>query len=284
MVELAEKLERIYRIFPWPEDLSSPTVNKRLDEAYKVFKDLLDHPWLKDLLEERKNRDLIVIDICGGAGIGGIALAKALMDKGLGVKLIVNDLRITALEKARRYAKQILGIEIETLIEDALKLHEHNIRADLALIYGLTTPHFNPYQMVTLIASIAWILKPNGILLVEEHDRIYQIFYRIGYKQVLAEYAGEDRIALSIHAGYNPLTGVFKRVFLDIPSMERVLADVRFWDIAGVAATLWIFFEDVDFKPTRTQIRGILIAKKPRGINPRDYTMLPTIVKGSQQT
>jgi len=277
LVDLADKLERLYQVFPWPEDLSLVRTKQRLDEAYKIFQDLLEHSWFKELLKEK---DIVrVLDICGGVGIGGIALAKALMEKGLRVELVVNDLRGSALAKAREYAKQILGIEIATLREDALRLYEHDIRVDIALMYGISAPHFNPYQMVQLAAGVAWILKPNGLFLVDEFDRVYGLLCRVGCKDITIEHAGEDRILLTLNGGYNSRTGMFKRVFLDIPAMTRVEMEYRMWDIAGVAAILWMFFEDVDFKPTKTQLHGILIARKPRGINPRNYVNQPTIAK-----
>ncbi len=141
---------------------------QRFDEAYNVFRELLDHRWFRELLERR---DVVkILDKCDGTGIGGIALAKALMERGVRVELTVNDFRISALEKARRYAKELLGIEISMLRKDALKLYEHDIRIDIALMYGVSAPHFNPYQMAQLIAGTAWILELLAIPSFEDRS------------------------------------------------------------------------------------------------------------------
>ena len=277
MDDLGQKLEKLYQVFPWPEDLEADRAKQRFDEAYNVFRELLKHQWFRELLSRK---DVVrVLDICGGTGIGGIALAKALIERGINVELTINDLRISALEKARRYAKELLGIEISTLREDALKLYEHGIKVDIALMYGVSAPHFNPYQMVQLIAGVAWILEPDGIFLVEEFDRVYGLLCRVGYKDITVEHAGKDRIVITLDGGYNARIGMFRRVFLEIPSMTRVEMEYRMWDLAGIAALLWVFFEDVDFKPMGLGLRGILIAKKPRSLDPKNYARYPTMVQ-----
>jgi len=174
-------------------------------------------------------------------------------------------------------------VDISVIVDNAVNLYKHGVKADIALIYGLSTGHFNPYDMVKLTASTGKILEPDGILLVEDADRIYNIFYSRGYKLVLPEYAGEDRIVLSVHAGYDVRKGVFKRITVDLTTMNRVCNEVHFWDVASSAAILWVFFNDVDFIPIGTQTRGILIARKPRGIDPNQYQAEPTITKPSTQ-
>jgi len=60
-------------------------------------------------------------------------------------------------------------------------------------------------------------------------------------------------------------------------TMRRAYTEHRLWDIASVAATLWTFFSDVDFVPTTSRLRGFLIARDPRGLDPEQYSKLPTI-------
>jgi len=275
--ELAERLEECYRILRWPEDLESGVGKRRFEEAYRFFRSLLKHEWIAELL---KHRDRVrVLDICSGTGIGGLALAKALLDEGFGVELIVNDLRDSALGKAKAYAKRLLNLDIEVLKEDAINLWRHGLRIDIALLYGLSTPHFDPYRMVQLVAGTAWILEPHGVFIVEESDRVYGILCRVGCKDVIIDYAGEDRIVLSINAGYDSRTGTFRNIHLDLMSMRRVALNYRLWDVAGIAAILWAFFEDVDFVPTRSTLHGMLVARKPRGISPETYSEIPKIVR-----
>ena len=271
--ELARRLESIYEVFPWPEDMEA--LEGRIQTAYEIFQTVLDHPWLQELVRGRDG--LVVVDVCGGAGVGGVGLARVLIEKGKRVQLYVNDLRSTALEKARILSRKVLGLEAKTIRADATRIHEYIGHADIALVYGYSTPHFNPYQMVRLASSLAWILRPDGILLVEEGDRIYNVLVRGRYEDVLAEYADEDRIVLTVHSSYEPRTGVFRRVLLELPTGRKALMEVRFWDIASTAAIMWAFFEDVDFIPTRSSTSGMIVAHKPRGIPPENYSKNPSI-------
>ena len=59
---------------------------------------------------------------------------------------------------------------------------------------------------------------------------------------------------------------------------ERVMAYMRFWDIAGLTGILWSFFEDVDFLPFDRPGAGLLMATKPRKIRPEEYSVMPRIV------
>ncbi len=276
-MSLEKRLELFYEIFPWAEDIESPEFMRRFDEACRVFSELIDHPWIIEILSGK--RIIRILDVCGGVGIAGIALAKVLVDRGFSVDLTVHDVRSSALEKAKSLAKRVLGIDITLLKENALELYRHSISTDVAVLYGLTTSHFNPYELILLTSTIAWFLKPNGVFLVEESDRTYSIFYRAGYRDVLPEYVGEDRVVLTLHSNYNPRTGTFSRLALEVPSMRRVSIESRFWDIAGVASILWMFFEDVDFKSIRTPYYGVLIAHRPRGIDPENYVKFPKLVK-----
>jgi len=46
-------------------------------------------------------------------------------------------------------------------------------------MYGLSTPHFNPWQLERLFASVAQVLDDKGIFVVDEFDRRYTIFLKI---------------------------------------------------------------------------------------------------------
>lgn len=59
---------------------------------------------------------------------------------------------------------------------------------------------------------------------------------------------------------------------------ERVMAYMRFWDIAGLTGILWSFFEDVDFLPFDIPGAGLLMATKPRKIRLEEYSVMPRIV------
>jgi len=85
MLSVAEQLEKFYRLFPWVEDLFSPEGKARYKLALDFFRQLLEHDWLKELLSKG---ELSLVDICG-TGVGGVALAKALAEKGARVRLAV---------------------------------------------------------------------------------------------------------------------------------------------------------------------------------------------------
>ncbi len=199
------------------------------------------------------------------------------MERGLDVELLVNDLRRSALEKAKRYARNILGIEIGTLLADARKLHELGVHVDIALMFGLSTPHFDPYQMVQLAASLAHVLEPRGVVLMEEFDHVYGLLARVGFRALTIEQADEERAVITLDAGYDARRGVFRRLFLDLVSMKRAVMGYRMWDLASLAAILWVFFRDIDFVPLRSQISGFLIAREPRGLGAEPYSALPSI-------
>lgn len=269
-----EELERLYGVFPWPEDLDSPAGRERLERAVEAFRRVVRHPWVGELVG---GGELSVVDVCGGTGIGGIALARALGELGASVSLTVCDLRREALERARRHGREALGVEVGVLRWDATRLHEAGVRADIALLYGLSTPHFSPYDMVRLMASLARVLEPGGLLMVEESDRTYSLVVERGYRDVVPEYAGEERVVLTLHSGYDALRGVVRRVAVELPSMRMAGMEVRFWDIASTAALAWAFFGDVDFVALGGR-RGVLLAREPRGIDPAGYSGYPSLL------
>jgi len=275
-LSLRERLERMYEVFPWTEDLSTPEGKERFRRTYEGFKEVIKHPWVKELVSSKEVIE--VLDVCGGTGVGGLALVKVLKELGVKTSLTVNDLRSSALEKAKVYGKELLGIEVRTLLGNALELHELGVKADIALIYGLTTPHFSPYDMVKLMASLAKVLEPNGLLMIEESDRTYTITVVMGYRSVLPEYVREGKVVLTIHSGYDVRRGMVKRIALELPSMKMAEMEAKFWDIASTAAITWVFFRDVDFISLGRPYYGILIAKEPRGLDPSNYVKYPALI------
>ena len=274
-IRVDEYLERLYSILKWPEDLQTDEGKRRFENSVNSFKKVIKHEWLRELLT--KTSVVSVLDVCGGTGVGGIALAKVLSEMGMEVNLTINDLRKSALNKAKIFSKQVLGKEAVILMKDATRLHELNVKYDIALLYGFSTPHFNPFHMIKMISSMGKILKTHGVFLIEETDRIYNIFYLAGYKDILLEYANNEEIVISMHLGHNVNKGTFERLTINLVNMEREKNEVYFWDIAGIAALLWIFFNDVDFIPINGKSRGIIVSKEPRGLNPTHYQQEPRI-------
>jgi len=274
--EWGERLERLYRIFPWPEEVGSERLANRLSEARRHFEILATHPWVKEAV---RGGEATVVDVCGGVGVGGVALASVLRGLKISTRLVVVDLRRTAIERAKELSMEILGSEAEVVEADATKVHEHVSDASIALMFGYTSPHFSPYDLLRLTISVAASLKPSGVFVLEEHDRFGDILMRIGYRYIVPEHADEDMITLSIHSRYDHLRGVTERVFVKLPDYEVAKMPVRLWDLAGIAATLWAGFKDVDFLPIRTARSGFLIAKGPRGLDPEDFSEDPRVIR-----
>ncbi|ABL78783.1 class I SAM-dependent methyltransferase [Thermofilum pendens] len=276
---LGESLSRFYEVFPWPEDPLSPEGRARYEAALSFFRGLLEHEWLTGIAGKRR---LSVVDVCSGAGLGGVALAKAFTERGLEVELVLVDLRREALELARRFSEAELGSPAETYVLDARELHALGRRFDVALVYGLTTPHFDAFDAARVYSSIAESLADDGVLLVEENDRFYGLIVLGGYREVFYE-GDERRGALSVQVGYDSLRGVVRRMHVDLSTGKRAVGETRYWDLAGTLALVWLFFEDVDFARYPGKPRtGIVIAKKPRRKLRPDELGLPTVLRKLQ--
>ncbi|MGC9103918.1 MAG: class I SAM-dependent methyltransferase, partial [Candidatus Methanodesulfokora sp.] len=237
----AESLERMYELFRWPEDIRKSSGRKRYEESLKDLAVIAAHDWIKEVLERERVR---IVDICSGTGIGGIALAKRIAELGKEVELTFVDLRTEALRKAAEFSKAELGLEARTVDMDARKLYELELEADIALLWGLTTPHFSPMDLVRLYGSASMILQKKGVFIVEEADRFYTVCMR-GYKDFLLERYDERGSVFTAHYKHDPLTGYTTRIILAEGRSHPM--DVYFWDIASSIAFAWFFFRDVDF-------------------------------------
>jgi hypothetical protein len=73
-----ESLKKIYTLFRWPEDLSKEG-KERYERALEEFGKIISHRWIEEVLRRGKVR---IVDICSGTGVGGIALAKRVVELG----------------------------------------------------------------------------------------------------------------------------------------------------------------------------------------------------------
>ena len=277
--ELSKELSRFYSIFGWPEDPYSVAGKERFKVAIEKMRKLVEHEYLKELVG---TKDVIkILELCGGTGIGGVALAKVIKDLGKSVELMVTDLREEALATARRWGSEVLGINVEAEVIDAREVHRLGREFDIALLYGFSTPHFNPWDMVKLLTSTSKVLSNQGVFLVEETDRRYTVFLRTGYKWVLVEpRAKGESYVISYHADYDVLTGEVHRLFTTTKKPnEFITMSVYFWGVAELATLMWLFFKDVDTLPIlRTSF--IVLGYIPRRIlKPEDLKELPKIFK-----
>ena len=272
--ELSDKLSQFYSMFPWPEDPDSEQGKAYFDATLQSTGRLLDHPWMRQAISTK--RKFRILEICGGTGFGGVALAKALSEKGVSVSLLVTDLRKDALDLGKKWSSKILGSEVQTQVVDVKEVHKLRKKFDIVLMYGLSTPHFNPWDMVQIFASVGQSLTDDGLFIIDESDRRYNIFMVQGYKWAYAEGQG-GQLGLSFHTGYDPVTGSSKRTFLNVKDMANpVTMDIFWWGLAEIGAFLWTFFADVDFM-SATAGRNLILANRPRRmLKPKDLRM-PTV-------
>lgn len=264
-----EGLKRMYMLFRWPEDLSKEKGRERYERALQEFSKILSHRWMEEVLKRERIR---IVDVCSGTGVGGIALAKRVIELGKEVELKFVDLREDALKRAVEFSRAELGIEAEVLTADARELYKLGMEFDIAILWGLTTPHFNPIDLIKLYGSVSMILK-DGVFIVEEADRFGGIMLR-GYKDFLLERYDEEGPVFTAHYKHDPLTGYTTRIILT--KGETHLMHIYFWDIASSIALLWIFFEDVDFIK-RGAYDGCILAYKPRKIDLNIITGTPSV-------
>jgi SAM-dependent methyltransferase len=272
--ELSNKLSQFYSIFPWPEDPESQQGKIYFDATLENMSRLLDHPWMTQAISIK--RKVKILEICGGTGFGGVALARVLSQKGVNVSLLVTDLRKEALGLGRKWGSNILGSEVQTQVVDVREVHKLRKKFDIVLMYGLSTPHFNPWDMVQIFASVGQSLNDDGLFVIDESDRRYHIFMVQGYKWSYAE-GDDDQLALSFHTGYDPIKGASKRTFLNVKDIAKpVSTDIFWWGLAEIGAFLWTFFADVDFM-TATPRRHFILATRPRRLlKPKDLRT-PTV-------
>jgi len=213
-------LEEFYSIFPWPMRPDDPKAQARFANISGLFSFLLENHQFFEFL--RRKKVVRVLDVMAGSGIAGAALAKVLALKNFEVELTVSDARGSDLQLVHEWLEGVDGVKAETLTSDVSKmdvaLPDRKEYYDIALLWGHSTPHLNPWEMARAYAAICHLLNDSGVMAMDETDRIYNIFYRVGYKDFLIE--GETREGLTvatIHMGYDEKLGVFNRTTYTLP-------------------------------------------------------------------
>jgi len=275
----SRRLEVFYTLHPWIENFETAEGLKRYREVVELMERVTSHPWFRELVESRKR--VKIIDVCSGTGIGGIALSRVLRDRGVEVALTLVDLRLSALEKGRKFAVRELGFEPLVVTADVTQPLDLQEKHDVALMWGNTTPHFNPWMWLRVLVNISRVLDDNGLFAYDEVDKVYSLFMSRGFREVKPQIVREDKIVLDIFAGRDGRSGSVKHLYVNILTGERVEIDLYYWDIASSAAFTWIFFEDVDYLPTTSKYSGVIVARKPRRIlNLGDFIVkTPTMLR-----
>jgi len=257
-------LEDLYTLLEWPSDPLSPSGKRRMFEAMEILDRVLEHDYMKKVLENR-NR-VRILDVCSGGGVAGFALAKLLMSRGYEVRLTLVDLRAHELEKAHAYRDNYMKeLVLETYAIDAKRVHELGKKFDIALMWGLSLPHFSPWDAIKLFISVAKSLEKNSVFLLDECDRMSTIFMKMGYKLIVPAGFSEKPI-VDIHRGYDIARGMIKRVVVDLSTGKYVNHELcLLWSLSTIASLLWVVFSDVDVVMYgRATDRFVVIAYSPR--------------------
>ncbi len=263
----SETLSKAYEIADWGDDPWSGRGRKRYEEAIKAFRSLMRHDWLKALPDKVR-----VLDVGAGRGIGGVALAKVLKEGGRSAELLMIDLREDALKDAKKFAREE-GVDAEVRVHDALRAHELG-RFEIVLMYGAIIAHFDEWSFIRLLSSAAEALRGEGVVIIEEIDRVDYIF-RVGFKDMLMERRDPRNPSLSYHLRYDPITGTYTRVLLRLRDMEAVEVGVNFRSIAHIASVLWALVSDVDIISKDEDFYLVLGKGPKRGPSPTELARGP---------
>ncbi|AJC72332.1 SAM-dependent methyltransferase [Thermococcus guaymasensis DSM 11113] len=228
----------LYDYMRVPMDPSSEHAQRRYGAIKKFF------DWaLKEELVPRK-RELRVLDLCAGTGIAGAALCETLHEWGIKGSLTLVDKRGEDLSLVKNWLsreEEVTGIVGDCLTE-LPKLRDF----DVALLWGHSMAHFNPFQAAKLFRSVAEVLNPGGIFLIEETNNFERLFYRGRYRSPYVEVKSDEWALLSLDEGYSRKRDTITIGFYRIPNWELVeRTELRFWDLAGIAGMLSMAFEKV---------------------------------------
>jgi len=152
---------------------------------------------------------------------------------------------------------------VRTRVLDARRAYEVREVFDIALIYGVSISHFSPWDFTFILAFLSEVLQDRGVVIVDQVDVRRRILMRLGYKELAVEHAEEDRVVLSLDAGYDIIKGTTKRLYLDLLRGKRLIVDLCYWGLAEIATLMWLFFRDVDFIKIEGE-RYFILAKEPR--------------------
>ncbi|WP_461862867.1 class I SAM-dependent methyltransferase, partial [Thermococcus sp.] len=153
-------LEELYRYINWRMDPEDERARERFSRITEFF----------ESIREQLPQGGRVLDLCAGTGIAGAALAKATNAK----LLTLLDARKEDLEKAGEWLRIAeISPELRLVRGDAREAASLIGEHDIAVLWGYTMPHFDPFDAVKLFANAALTLSNDGIFMIEDGDRVY---------------------------------------------------------------------------------------------------------------
>jgi len=255
-------LENLYELIEWTEDPYTEEGSKRFNAYRTSFSKLVKHKWIQEMTRSKKQ--ISILEICGGTGIAGTALAKILKDEGMPVDLTVTDIRSKALSIAEKWGSQVLG-KVNVSNVDARAIGNLNRSYDMIVMLGNSSVYFDPWNMISLLSAANKALTDSGLLIIEDVD-FHRLMLIQGYKDLLIERI-DGAISLSFDRGYNPTRGTYERIYFSMPdAKKKALGTFHFWSIAELAALVSIFYEksDVIEHPSGKSLHFFICGYKPR--------------------
>jgi len=250
-------LEKAYKIAAWRDDPWTIEGRERYLKAIESFKGLIKHIWFENLKNKVK-----ILDLCSGRGIGGVALSRVLEENGIIADLTMVDIREDAVKDSIKFSQEE-GIKAEAYAIDALEAYKLGL-FNIVLIYGAPLVHFNEWSLIKLMASASNSLEDDGLIIIDEMDRV-NIIFKDGFKNFIVENRDPENLSISIHDRYDYLTGSYYRTFIRLRDSESVTVPLNFRSISHIASILWLFMNDVDIIP-EDPLLYFIIGKEPRRI------------------
>jgi len=236
-------LEEFYRHLRWWMDPEDDRARGRFNAIVRFF-------------EDQNVEASDILDLCAGTGIAGVAAAKALSAS----RLTLVEARREDMEKAWKWL-EIAGVspELQMIAGDVLNLPSLVGEHKVAVLWGHTMPHFDPFDAVKLFSGVAAVLSEDGFFFVEDTDRIKRFLYGSAYRDFLVEMRAPEYNVVSMHEGYDVRRGVEKRGYYVLPGFEKIAdMELRAWDLASQLALGKIFFRKAELiTPGEHGISGV---------------------------
>ena len=258
-------IDRYYELLKWPDDPGDPQARMRFKIINEYFKKLLSYDSFKGLMERE---EVEILDVMGSTGIAGAALLSAITEASgerKKARLTIIDLRRRPLTRARRWLElaKLEGVSLEAITGDAIRIPENvEGKYDVVISWGSSLPHLSVQGRILVLAGSRDVSKKDGLLILDQYDLLPGILFSNNYQRVMVE--GE---ALTIHKGYDPMTGWIDRIVYDARTMlYQGIVRTRLWEMATVLGYLWIFYEDVivDKILEEGRIRTVIAGLGPR--------------------
>ncbi len=239
-------LSRLYEVIKWHSKPDDPIARERFNNIVGfVEKIVSQEPLASMILKDRVK----ILDVMAGSGIAGVAFAKVIASKGVGVDLLVTDAREDELGLVYQWAS-IAGVSgdnvrISYAKADATRLPEElGPRGfDLVVCWGSSLPHFDVYSFILFLAGAREVQTTDGILIMEQADILPPILVNNAFRRILVE--GE---ALTIYKEYDPVRGVQRRLAYKLPELEYIgVTESRLWDMSQIEAMTWLFYNNIKY-------------------------------------